>query len=254
MLPQGEKYHEGTRMVQTVLSEVGGGGTLIPPPTTCQPTNLVKYYALRVTLPHKQVGELMDVLNHYSKDYVVALHNADEEDKHEHFHIAMMDVDSVKQVEALRKQLKKVFEKAGNGFLAGKFMDNHVYKALQYMKHDENVSFRHRGSHWPRFIEESPEWDPEIKTKKAPEKRKVESDPVLSFSNILYRALRHRHDHQIQSHDLAVTLEHMTRTTNWIPSPQMMKNGLDPLHFRLFEYRAKGRTGPTPDWWTPRSC
>jgi len=252
-MDQSDKYHEGPREVQTMLSAVGGVGTLIPTPTTSQPTNLLKYYALRVTLPHKQVGELQEVLNHYSKDYIMALHNADEEDKHEHFHMAMMDVDSVKQVEALRKQLKKVFAKAGNGFMAGKFMDNHVYKAIQYMKHDENVSFRHRGSHWQTYIEESPDWDPEIKTKKAVEKKRKESDPVLSFSNILWRAQAHRKEHQIESSDLGVTLEHMTRTTNWIPSVQMMRNGLDPLHFKLFDYRARGRTGPTPDWWTPHS-
>jgi len=250
---EGEKYREGPKMVQL---EVCGGGTLIPPPTTSRPTDqagdLLKYYALRVTLPHKQIGELQEVLSHYSKDYVIASHNADVEDKHEHFHLAMLDIETHKQVDAMKKALKKRFQKAGNAFVAGKFMDNHVYKALQYMKHDENVVFRHRGSHWQRYIDESPEWDAEIKTKKGPEKKKIESDPMLSFSNVLWRAAKHREEHNISSSDLGVTLEHMTRTTNWIPSLQMMRNGLDPLHFRLFEFRCNNRTGPTPDWWTPR--
>jgi len=238
--------------------EVGSTGTLIPVQPTSQPSNLspplLKYYALRVTLPHTDIGQLQEVLNHYSKNYVLALHNADTEVGHEHFHIAMVDIDSVKQVEALRKQLKAKFKRAGNAFLAGKFMDNHVYKALQYMKHDDAVTFRFRGPHWQEYIDQSPEWDPDLKKAPPPQNKRKEGDPVFSFSNILTRSLKHRQDNQIGSLDLGVTLEHMTRTTNWIPSIQMMRNGLDPLHFKLFEYRASGRSGPTPNWWTPHSC
>jgi hypothetical protein len=73
-----ERYREGPRQVQMELA-VGDGGTLIPPSTTSRPTDragdLLKYYALRVTLPHKQVGELQEVLSHYSKDYVIGRHD-----------------------------------------------------------------------------------------------------------------------------------------------------------------------------------
>lgn len=214
---------------------------------------LLNYYGLRLTLPHTDWPKVQEVLWKYSKNFCAAFHNADSECDAEHFHLVFLDLTDRKKVEAMRLALKTEFQRAGNGFFAGGFRDNHVYKALQYMKHDVQVDWRHRGSHWPRYISESPEWDSTIKEKKTAEKRKREADPVLSFSNVLWRALKHRQDHKISSTHLGVTLEHMTRTTNWIPSPQIMKFGLDPLHFKLFEYRASGRVGKTPDWWTPHS-
>lgn len=236
-------------------SHVDGAGLLMTSPTTLQQQqqrDLLYYYALRVTLPHVQWPALQEVVNKYSKDYVVAFHNADSETDHEHFHFAILDLQERTKTQALCLALKRTFNRAGNGFYAGKYMDNHIYKAIQYMKHDDKVEWRHRGLHWQTYIDEAPEWDPDLKAKKAPEKRKREADPVLTFSNILWRALKHREEHNIRSTELGVTLEHMTRTTNWIPSPQIMKFGLDPLHHKLFAFRAGGRVGKTPDWWTVR--
>lgn len=220
--------------------------------TNKQQDDLLNYYALRLTIQHVDWPKLQEVVNKHSRNYCAGLHSADDEVPHEHFHFVFLDLSDRKKVEAMRIALRRVFEKAGNAFYAGKYMDNHVYKALQYMKHDACITWKHRGLGWQKYIDESPEWVQKEDLKKAPEKRKREADPVLSFSNILWRALKHRQDHQIKSTELGVTLEHMTRTTNWIPSPQIMKFGLDPLHHKLFSFRAGGRTGPTPNWWECR--
>ena len=215
-------------------------------PTNVQsPDALLKYYALRLKLPHNDWPKIQEVIWKYSKNLVASLHNADSECDAEHFHFAFLDLTDTSKVEALRNALKKEFDRGGNGFYSGKAMDNHVYKALQYMKHAERIQRKHCGPHWEEYIRESPDWDPTLKEKKAVEKRKREADPILSFSNVLSRALQHRQDNSISSTDLGVTLEHMTRTTNWIPSPQIMKFGLDPLHFKLLEDRASGRVGKT---------
>lgn len=225
--------------------------TEAPTSPTNQPPQLLKYYTLRVTLPHVDLGKLQEVLNKYSRNYCAALHVADKDVPHEHFHIFFLDLDDVK-IEALRKQLKVVFKRQGNGFLSGKKMDNHVYKALQYAKHDEQVTFKHRGSHWEDYIAESPDWEEKEVKKETTGKRRREADPILTYSNVLWRARAHRIEHSIQSTNLGVVLEHMTRTTNWIPSQDLMRKGLDPMHHRLFEYQASGKTGRTPDWWTPK--
>lgn len=219
--------------------------------STCQPTNLLKYYSLRVTCPHSEYPKLQEVLNKYSHNYCAALHVADKDVPHEHFHIFILDLED-KTIEAMRKQLKTVFGRHGNGFLAGKKMDNHVYKGLQYVKHDEHVTFKHRGSHWETYIAESPDWEEKEVKEPSQKKRKREADPQLTYSNVLWRARAHRDEHKISSTDLGVVLEHMTRTTNWIPCHQMMRQGLDPLHHRLFEYQVSGKVGRTPDWWTPK--
>jgi len=218
---------------------------------THQPTNLLYYYSLRVTVPHVDLPKLEECISKYSKQYCMCLHVADKDVAHEHFHIFFLDLE-LKKIEAMRKTLKQVFTRQGNGFLSGKMMDNHLYKGLQYVKHDASVTYKHHGSHWADYIAESPDWDQKEVTTDRPAKKKREADPMLTYSNLLWRARAHRTECAIPSTDLGVVLEHMTRTTNWIPSPQLMKQGLDPLHHRLFEYQTSGKVGKTPDWWTPK--
>lgn len=219
--------------------------------STYQPTNLhlLHYYSLRVTAPHTDLGKLQEVFDKYSRNYCACMHVADKDVPHEHFHVFFLDLDD-KKIEAMRKLLKTTFSRHGNGFLSGKKMDNHIYKALQYVKHDEHVTFKHRGSHWETYISESPDWDQKTEVKNAPQKRKREADPQLTYSNLLWRARAHRAEHQIPSTDLAVTLEHMTRTTFWTPCVQMMRQGLDDYHYRAFEFQCNKFNGKTPDWWT----
>jgi len=242
-------------------TDVGGGSLLIDSPTTSQPTNTtnnppVNYYSYRVTLPHTNYPALQEIFNRHCKTYLCGFHNAhgDEHDVEgaEHFHVLMLDIDS-KAVEAIRLAVSRKFERKGNALHSGKFMDNSVTKGIQYISHDAHVTYKWRGTQWQHWIDISPDWDHSLKGKKEPEKRKREADPMLTYSNILWRALEHRREHKIASVDLAVTLEHMTRTTNWIPSADMMRRGLDPLHHSIFKYRAGGRVGKTPDWWTPKT-
>jgi len=223
-----------------------------PTTTTTTTTELLYYFSLRVTLPHVEWPQLQAVINKHSRNYCVGFHNADQETDHEHYHFVILDLQERSKSQALCLALKRSFNRAGNGFYAGKYRDNHVYKAIQYIKHDDHVVWKHRGLYWQTYIDEAPDWDSNVSDKKAPEKRKREADPIISFSNVLWRALKHRREHHILSTDLGVTLEHMTRTTNWTPSPQIMKFGLDPLHHKLFSFRAGGCVGPTPDWWSVR--
>lgn len=89
-----------------------------------QPTNqLIHYYSLRVTTPHTDSDKLWSIFSDYSKNFLYCKHAADDEDKFPHFHCVFLDLET-KNVEALRKRLKKEFGRSGNGFIAGKFMDN----------------------------------------------------------------------------------------------------------------------------------
>lgn len=223
-------------------------------PPTCT-ASLIKYYALRVTTPHADSDKIFDVFSQYSRQFLYCKHAADKEDSAEHFHAIFLDLTD-RSIDALRKQLKKKFDRSGNGFLAGKWMDNTVYKAIQYFRHDEHAeaSFRHRGSGWQAIIEASPEWDeirPVPSSEPVAKKAKL-SDPVLTHYNVVKQAIRHAHEHNIKSDNLAVVLEHMTRTTNWMPDIKILRTGLDPYHYKIFKYKMNGRTGPTPDWWSLR--
>lgn len=212
----------------------------------------MNYYSLRLTVPHADWGKVQEVLNDSSKMYIACLHHADHEVEHEHFHIFFLDLDRPK-VEKMRQALKRKFERHGNGFIQGKFMDNHLYKALQYVKHDVNVQYKTRGSGWNDHLAAAPPWVDQPKDNTGgSRKRTLERDPLITYSNVLWRARQHRAEHNIQSKDLGVVLEHLCRTTHYQPSVDILRRGLDPWHFRQFEFKCNDSVGKTPDWWTPR--
>lgn len=222
-------------------------------PPTNQPAqlDLMKYYSLRLTCPHVDWPKIQEILFPVSRSFIACLHVADKEVQHEHFHIFFLDMDLIK-VERMRKSLKSKFERCGNGFIQGKFMDNHLYKALQYVKHDAAVSYKMRGTGWDAHLAQAPPWIEQPEADKGSKKRKLERDPLITYSNLLYVARRHRAEHQIRSTDLGVVLEHLTRTTYYQPSVDILRRGLDPYHYKSFAYKAGDSIGKTPDWWTPR--
>ena len=86
--------------------------------------------------------------------------------------------------------------------------------------------------------------------------------PILTFSNIISQALIHRNKNKIESTDLGVVLEHMTRTTNWMPSIGIIRKGLSVKHYTYFTKHASEKTFPektsirqplTTPWYTPRN-
>jgi len=225
--------------------------------------DLLNYYSFRLTVPHKDYGQVQEILNKYSSNYCVAFHQprpqtvsvGDNHDLNEHFHIIFLDLDD-KKIDAMKKAFRMKFDRSGNGFYAGKKMDNHVYKALQYFKHDNNVEWKHRGAHWQEYIDGSPDWDsnmvPKVTKKMSTEERLEKSGyPKLTFGNILYQCFKYRNFHNLKTDDLDVVLTHMTVNTDWEPHHDVGRRGLDVWHFKKFRHMCHHRTSEVPKWWTP---
>lgn len=232
---------------------------------TLQPTNLdinptwdiglTNYYSLRVTVPESSFPQLQEILNKYSKNYCAASHVPDSGCNRHHYHILFLDMDR-KKTEAMRKKLKEVFASEGNGFYAGSFRDNHLYNGLKYVKHDSNARFYHRGSSWQKYIDESPQWvSAEDFAKSATKKRKrPDTTPTLSFSNLMALTLSHREKNKIDSTHFDDVMEHMMINTDYIPSRELRVKGVDPYFKKIFQYKATsvGKRGPYPKWWADR--
>ena len=244
--------------------DVEGGSTYDPPtvptvPTVqADPSALVKYYALRLTTPHADYSKLQSIICKHCKSWICAFHGPhgdDEVEKKEHFHFAMLDMSS-SNVDAMRKSLRKSFDRSGNAFMSGKFMDNTVYKAIQYFRHEPSAELRYWGSGWLKIIDDSPEWEErEAKRPKVeltPAQLNKQGFPTLGYTNLLRQALRFNREHNLRTSDLRVVLSAMT-TDGWQPSQDIMRKGLDPMHFRLYEFHAKGKVGAPPNWWDPKT-
>lgn len=253
----------GHKMESLRDQKVDRGESTYDSPTespTDRPTELkIRYYAYRVTLPQSEREALKVILYKYSKDFCFGNHgghgegetrDSDDEPLH-HFHCVICDFDA-KAVDAFKKTMSKTFGKRGNAFHAGKFMDNTIYKGLQYIKHDPNVEWTHRGGHWPDSIDAAPEWEERPDKKAKLEVKEKPGWPVLTYSNVLKQAWKHRDEHKMATHELGQVLEHMTKHTNWTPDIRIMRTGLDKLHFDLFKYKCGGKSGPAPNWWDPK--
>ena len=227
-------------------------------PTDRQTVTRIHYYAYRVTLPQSERLQLKEILYKYSKDFCFGNHGGhaegevrdDDAEQLHHFHCIICDIDR-KAVDALKAQISRKYDRKGNALHAGKFMDNTVYKGIQYIKHDPNVEWTFRGGHWPDTIDASPEWEERPAKKAKPDKEKL-GWPVLTYTNVLKQAWKHREEHKMKTDQLGQVLEHMMKTTNWTPDIRLMRTGLDPLHFQQFTYKCNGKVGPAPNWWDPK--
>lgn len=245
------------------VDEVGEGETTYVSPvdlSTDRPTDLkIRYYAYRVTLPQSEREAIKQVLYKYSRDFCFGNHGGhgegeirecDDEPLH-HYHCIICDFDA-KAVDAFKKTMSKRFDKRGNAFHAGKFMDNTIYKGLQYIKHDPNVEWSFRGGHWPDSIDAAPEWEERPEKKAKPEPKPKLNYPTLTAYNVLKQAWLYRQEHGMRTNELGQVLEHMMKHTNWQPDKQLMRSGLDKFHFDIFRYKCIGKIGPAPNWWDPR--
>lgn len=221
--------------------QTGTGSTSDP-----VPTKLPTYFSYRVTIGHEFAGVVYDICHNYSDDFCFVLHNPDGDDHNPHYHIVFCDwlkpgVDSAKKVANLQKAFKDKFDGKGNKFHAGKWMYNDVMQALQYFSHDP-VAYYHYPETWVDRINAAPKWEPKDAKvgSSRPGPRPRLGDPVLTLSNCVKQALNYRHIHKMGTYSLQSVLSHMVCQGGWIPSRDIMSNGVPrPLH-DIFHYRCGG--------------
>lgn len=188
----------------------------------------VEYYAYRITRPHTDWGRIKVIIMQYSSNWCVGLHLPDKDEadcEREHFHCVFCDFDK-KKVDAFKKAIAKAFDAKGNGLHAGRFRDNHVSRAIGYMKHDESCTFYHDGNvRWEKLIEESTTFEKGL-VNSVLKKREKLGDPVLTYSNLLKQAKLYRDTHMATSCSLQDVLSRMVNQSNWIPSRELVTNGV----------------------------
>jgi len=198
---------------------------------TSSPTDLApaqSYYAYRLTRPHLEWEKVRTIITKYSHDWLVGLHFPDEEElecQKEHYHFIFRDLD-IKRVDAMKKCVATTFQAKGNGLHAGAWRDNHVSRAVGYIKHDERVTFYHsEQEHWPKLIEDAEVFE------KRPDKRprlfkEKLSDPQLTYANLLKQALKYQQEYMATETSLRNVLSRMVNQGSWVPSRELLKNGV----------------------------
>lgn len=203
-----------------------------------------EYYGYRLTLPHVSWSAIKPMLEHYSADWCACMHFPDElesECMKEHYHMVFRDFDR-KKIDSFKKAISTKFNGKGNGLHAGSLRDNHISHAIGYMKHDEHVTFYHSGqSHWDEMIEAAPVF---VKSAKGPGKVYKEklSDPVLTHANLVKQAVKFGQQYMADETSLQNVLSRMVNQANWIPSRDILRNGVPREFHELFMDRVTKRS------------
>lgn len=72
---------------------------------------------------------------------------------------------------------------------------------------------------------------------------------MFTYSNILKVAYNFRNRHNMETKQLGDVLSSMSEEGKWIPSPQMVRCGLENWYFRHFEWMCSNHQEPPPPWW-----
>lgn len=210
-----------------------------------RPTILPKYYAYRLTVPHSEWESVREILTRYSQDWVGCMHFPDDYESgcmSEHFHFAFRDFDKNK-VDAFKKANVAFFGRGGNGLHAGSWRDNAIDKAVGYMKHDEHATFYHSGQdYWDEIIASAEPFVKGAGGKMVKIKEKL-SSPMLTYSNVIKQALKYRTEHAMFDTDsLQNVLSRMVNAGTWIPSRELLRNGVPRELHEMFKDRVNGTT------------
>lgn len=214
-------------------------------PAVDRPTaSIDPYYSYRITLPHALASVLTALFDYHSSDWCAVMHFPDDE-KHcmkEHFHIAFRDFD-LKKVDNLKKKVAKLTDAKGNALHAGKFWSNHISEAVGYFKHQAGCKYIHTPQpDWDILIRDTPAFvksdDGTPILKGRPEKL---GDPTLTHSNVIKQAVKFQAQHMPSETSLQNVLSRMVHQSNWVPSRDLLRNGVPREFHEMFHDRVSKR-------------
>lgn len=155
-----------------------------------------------------------------------------------------------KKIDSFKKAISTKFNGKGNGLHAGSLRDNHISHAISYMKHDEHVTFYHSGQdHWDPMIEEAPVFVKSAKASGKVFKEKL-GDPTLTHSNVLKQAVKFGQQYMADETSLQNVLSRMVNQANWVPSRDLLRNGVPREFHEMFMDRVTKRAR-TYAWMAP---
>lgn len=160
-----------------------------------------------------------------------------------HFHVIVAGDD---MFDTIRKRIQRLKLKSSDNWSkrnSGTFLGGVAYtvKCGDY--------YTRKGFH--NYVDMASEWVFHSDFVEDVDKKDTDKDWMLTWNNLLTVAMNWRNKKDLKTNNLSDVLAHLSEHSKWIPSPQMLKNGLDPWYHKMFEYRCT-KTGKPPPWWEPR--
>ena len=206
------------------------------------------YISVRVTLPHKDVDQVVKVASGYN--YCIYLHKAGTDN--EHFHVCFPGG----QPDAIRQRFKRAWpDRGGNGFICVKSFQNGLYNFVRY-GHHEGAEPIFKEESWKSIIEEGLSYgvykkrDKEEQSGTVKKVRERLSNPQLTRSNLLRQAVKYAREHNTGTLDLGSVLKRMVND-GWDPDHGLWLHGATSDQYDIFAARMTGKSIEEQDWMKP---
>lgn len=257
MLPKAIEFSSPSREAQPPLpqmdEQVGGETTFsLDVPTNQLPTN---YVSMRVKLDHKFLKTVQELF-HDVEGLCIVEHGRDT--NNEHFHICLPGSTDKSTIERFRKRVKDKFGGRGNGYCSLKGFDNGLRSFMFYCLHEGSTP-RYEDAMWKSIVDDVKENGCYVKQKRVDVHMNTDGgydrkdrNWVLTYSNLVVQAAKHRRIAKIQSDSLKVVVKDMIKTTKWRPTREMYKNGVCEAYEHDFQFAIGARAEPDMGWWRPK--
>jgi len=162
-----------------------------------------------------------------------------------HFHIVVVG-------HTHHEMVKKRLTRAKLGVNKWWSKKNHGNGILEAISYTVKCGDYYTRMYCHELVEKAPDWVFGLSThKEVAEAKDLDKDWMLTYNNVLRVAQNWRTTHALQTDKLSGVLAHMMEHSRWIPSPQMVKLGLNRFYHDMFTYRVTN-VGKPPAWWEPR--
>ena len=229
---------------------------LAPTPTTdihpdsCADTHVFKdYISYRVTVSHDSLSDVERLTREYSDNYIIFRHLGDGEIPNPHFHI-LIPTEDLKLFDRIKVRFARYFNKKGNEFHAGKYWHNGILSGISYCKHGFVTGLLpvYTASCYEHLLESAPTFVksiPNLTSKGQPlaTKRERLGEHVLTLGNLLKQAAKYAGT----DNRLDRIILNMTVNLGFVPSRDLMTNGVPEELYELWEHRYK--KNPVPMFW-----
>lgn len=240
-------------MTTNATEEVGIETTFsLDAPTDRLPTT---YLSMRVKLDHKYLKSLQELF-HDVEYLCIVEHGRDTQN--EHFHICLPGPNDQRTCDKYRKRVRDKFGGRGNEFCSIKRFDNGLRSFMFYCLH-EGTSPRYENLIWKSIADDVKENGHFQKQGRVDVHMNIEGgynkkdrNWVLTYSNLVVQAVRHRRIAKLQTDSLKVVVKDMIKTTKWRPTREMYKNGVCEAYEHDFQFAIGARPEPDMGWWRPK--
>lgn len=204
-----------------------------------------EYLSIRLTTSHDEWPRILSSVLHDVYTYVAYPHTG-KTAENPHWHILIVP-DHIRDGERLRHRIKSTFG-GGNKSFSFKKLTNGLLAGIQYCSR-ESTRPMVAGPDMQHWIDLAPAWETDkSKLVSKPSKERL-ADPSLTLTNVVKQAVKYARQHSLTC-NLTEVLFRMA-SDDWVPSRDLLKNGLPrPIHDE-FAYRMTLRERKPHLWMYP---